>query len=192
MFTGIYQSIAMLLTVLAYYVMDFILIRKYSDQRSTGESGRSWGYTAFALAMGLVLIVQPLLLPVLGYSTTSHWGLLVQLVGVVVILLAYSFHLWARLHLCQFYAERVETVPDHKLIDTGPYAWVRHPVITSFFGFTLGMFLINPAVTTLIVIIYVVWDFGHAAIAEEKLLSENVPGYKEYMQRVPRFFPRFW
>ena len=62
-------------------------------------------------------------------------------------------------HLQQFYAERVEVQPEHKVIDTGPYQLMRHPVITSFFGIATGFFLFNPALTTFVVLLYTIWDF---------------------------------
>ncbi|MCK7519723.1 MAG: hypothetical protein MZV64_19360 [Ignavibacteriales bacterium] len=36
----------------------------------------------------------------------------------------------------------------------GPYKLMRHPVITSFFGIATGLFLINPALTTLATLLY--------------------------------------
>jgi protein-S-isoprenylcysteine O-methyltransferase Ste14 len=96
---------------------------------------------------------------------------------------------WARLHLRQFYAERVEVQPEHYVVDTGPYAHVRHPLFTSFFVFVTGLLLVSPALPTLLVAAYAFWDFSRAARQEEELLSEHLAGYKDYMARVPRFVP---
>jgi protein-S-isoprenylcysteine O-methyltransferase Ste14 len=84
----------------------------------------------------------------------------------------------------------VEVQPEHKVIDTGPYQLMRHPVITSFFGIATGLFLINPALTTLVVLLYTIWDFSRAAKQEEDLLTKTLPGYSEYANRTPRFLPR--
>jgi len=105
---------------------------------------------------------------------------------------AFALHVWSRVHLRQFYVERVEVQVDHQVIDTGPYALVRHPIITSFFGLTGGLFLLNPAIPTLFVFIYTLWDFTQSAQKEEKLLSGNVTGYEAYIHRTPRFLPRLW
>ncbi len=189
MITGIYQSIPMLVLMIGFYIMDFMMMNRFSGERQQAKAGRAWDYTIFIFLVALLLILQPIFLPFLGISTPAKWGLAVQFLGLLLILLAFGLHLWARLHLRQYYAERVEVIPGHQVVDTGPYALVRHPVICSFFAFAVGLFLINPALTTLAAMIYAFWDFGHAAINEEKLLSKDVPGYEDYMHKVPRFMP---
>jgi protein-S-isoprenylcysteine O-methyltransferase Ste14 len=67
---------------------------------------------------------------------------------------------------------------------------MRHPVITSFFGIATGLFLINPALTTLFALAYTIWDFSRAALQEEDLLSRSLPGYAEYARHTPRYLPR--
>jgi protein-S-isoprenylcysteine O-methyltransferase Ste14 len=130
------------------------------------------------------------LLPGLSFTTTVPWGLWIQILGVFVIIASLGLHYWSRLHLQQYYAERVEVQPEHQVIDTGPYALMRHPVITSFFGIATGLFLINPSPFTLAALIYTIWDFSRAAHQEEQLLSRTLPGYAEYARRTPRYLPR--
>ena len=192
MLIGLPQSIATLLTILAFYTMDFTLIRRYDKQRQASGSGRSWDFTSFIFLMVAILVLQPLLLPILGFHTAHTWGLFVQLLGLIVIIDALALHIWSRVHLQHYYAERVEVQPEHKVIDTGPYALMKHPVITSFFGIASGLFLINPALTTLAALIYTIWDFTRAAQQEEDLLTKTLPGYADYARRTPRFLPRLW
>jgi protein-S-isoprenylcysteine O-methyltransferase Ste14 len=190
MLSGLPQSAATLLTILIFYGMDAILIRQYDRRRSASGSGRAWDFTFFILVMASILILQPALLPMISFRTSEGWGLLIQILGVLVILESLALHLWSRRHLVHFYAERVEVQPAHKIIDTGPYKFMRHPVITSFFGIAAGLFLINPSLTTLAALGYTVWDFTRAARQEEDLLAKNLPGYAEYASRTPRFLPR--
>ncbi len=192
MLLGIPQAAATLLTILAFYAMDFTLIRRYDKQRRASGSGRSWDFTFFIFCMVAVLVLQPIFVPQLGFRTTQLWGLFIQLLGAVFILASLSLHIWSRMHLQQYYAERVEVQPEHKVINTGPYALVKHPVITSFFGIASGLFLINPAITTLATLVYTIWDFTRAAQQEEDLLSKTLPGYAEYAHQTPRFLPRLW
>ena len=192
MLLGIPQAIATLLTIVLFYLMDFSLIRRYDRQRQASGSGRAWDFTFFIFATVAVLVLQPVLLPVLSLRTTALWGLFIQICGALLILGALALHIWSRVHLQQFYAERVEVQPEHKVIDTGPYQLMRHPVITSFFGIATGLFLINPALTTFAVLLYTIWDFTGAAKQEEDLLTRTLHGYAEYAQRTPRFLPRAW
>ena len=190
MLTGIPQSIATLLTIILFYSMDFALIRRYDKNRQASGSGRSWDFTFFIFLVVAVLVLQPIILPSLSFRTTAPWGLAIQIIGILTILSSLALHIWSRAHLQQFYAERVEVQPEHKVIDTGPYKLMRHPVITSFFGIATGLFLINPAVPTLAALVYTIWDFTRAAKQEEELLAKTLPGYSTYADRTPRFLPR--
>ena len=192
MLLGIPQALATLTTILLFYTMDFVLIRRYDKQRRASGSGRAWDFTFFIFAMVAILVLQPVLLPIISIQIKETWGFFVQVIGALTVITALALHIWSRTHLQHFYAERVEVQPEHKVIDTGPYKLMRHPVITSFFGIATGLFLINPALTTFAALIYTIWDFTRAAQQEEDLLTKTLPGYTEYAHRTPRFLPRVW
>ena len=192
MVTGIPQSLATLLTITLFYAMDFMLIRRYDKKRLASGSGRAWDFTFFIFVMVAVLVLQPTLLPGLSFTTTEPWGLWIQILGVIVVIVSLALHHWSRVHLQQYYAERVEVQPEHKVINTGPYALMRHPVIASFFGIATGLFLINPSLVTIAALLYTIWDFSRAARQEEELLSRTLPGYAEYARQTPRYLPRLW
>lgn len=185
-----FQSGVILLTGLVYYVVDAWLMGHHDQQRAQEGSGRSPGYTLFMLAFLALLVVQPILLPGLGLQISAGWGLWVQAVGVGLVAVALALHWWARSHLKHFYVEDVQFQEGHEVVDTGPYLWVRHPIFTSFFIIALGLLFVNPALTTLLMLIYVLVDFPRAARNEEKLLMENLPQYASYMERTGRFWPR--
>lgn len=190
MFTGISQSIATVATILVFYTMDFMLIRRYDKNRQASGSGRAWDFTFFIFLLVAILVLQPVLFSSISFRTDATWGLIVQLLGAMLILDAIVLHIWSRTHLQHYYAERVEVQPGHQVISTGPYKLMRHPVITSFFGISIGLFLINPALTTFAALLYTIWDFTHAAQQEEDLLIKTLPGYADYARQTPRFLPR--
>lgn len=190
MLTGAYQSVAILAVAITFYAVDSWLMHRYDPQRDYGSS-RNWIYTTIAVIAIILIVAQPAVWPQLGLHTDAWWGLLVQAVGLVVFLGALALHWWARMHLRQFYAERSSDIqPGQYLVDSGPYAYVRHPIYTSYFMLVIGLLLINPALPTLLVAIYAFVDFSLAPRREERLLIGNVPGYAEYRTRTPRFFPR--
>jgi protein-S-isoprenylcysteine O-methyltransferase Ste14 len=187
MILGLPLSFLLLLAVILFYAIDFFFLLRYDRERQTGK-GWAWDYTLLTIGGALLVILQPWFLPFLGLAIRQTWGLWIQIAGCVCCLSSFTIHIWSRLHLQKFYAERVEVQTDHRVIQTGPYAYVRHPVITSFFLLAIGLLLLAPAVTTLLSLIYALWDFTRAARQEEELLASNLPGYVDYMKRVPRFF----
>ena len=48
--------------------------------------------------------------------------------GVALTWIGIGIALWARWHLGQYWSARVTLKEDHKLIRTGPYAHLRHPI----------------------------------------------------------------
>jgi protein-S-isoprenylcysteine O-methyltransferase Ste14 len=190
MLTGLPQSVAILLTGLAYYAVDFWLIRRYDQSHEQASSARSWRYTSLMVAFWALLVVQPVLLPRLGLSTAAWGGLVLQGAGLLLIVSGLGLHWWARSHLKQFYVEDVRFQEGQYLVDTGPYSCVRHPVFSSFFLISVGMVCVNPALTTLAMVIYVAIDFSRAARKEEALLSDKLPQYAEYVEHTGRFFPK--
>jgi protein-S-isoprenylcysteine O-methyltransferase Ste14 len=166
MFSGINQSIVIFAVIAAYYVIDTLMFVRYERQRRQKGTGKAWGYTIAMLALAVLLVVQPVVLPILGLRTDQWWGYVIQLVGITSIL-------------------------RHTLVETGPYALLRHPTFTSFFLITTGLLFVNPALTTLLTVLYSAWDFTRAALQEEELLIARLPEYREYMANTPRFFPKF-
>lgn len=191
MLTGIFQSVAILLVGIIYYGVDSWLIRRFDRDRAGQGSGRSWGYTAFMVAFLTLLVVQPILLPGLGLRVAAWWGLAMQGTGMLLVAGGLALHWWARSHLRHFYVEDVGFQEGQYLVDSGPYQYVRHPVFTSFFLVAVGLLLVNPALTTLLMVVYVCVDFPRAAHQEEELLTEKLPDYAEYMERTGRFVPKW-
>lgn len=77
------------------------------------------------------------------------------------------------------------------LVTDGLYAHIRHPFYTGMFAQLLGLALWFPTQSmSLACLIGMLW-IGLQARLEELDLLQRLPAYKEYMQRVPRFLPRF-
>lgn len=191
MFRGMYQSLATLALALGYYSLDVWLMRRFDPARSEGSS-RSWSWTLLAAVLAAIVILQPIFLPAIGFYTDAWWGLAMQLVGMATMAGGLALNGWARVHLQHFFGERVELQEGQHLVETGPYAYVRHPIYTAFFLCIIGLLLVNPALTTLAVTVYFLFDFPRAARKEEVMLSAQLAGYEAYMARTPRYLPSIW
>jgi protein-S-isoprenylcysteine O-methyltransferase Ste14 len=84
----------------------------------------------------------------------------------------------------------VEIRPGHKLVDHGPFRYVRNPGSTGALLFMLGAALILHAYLS---IIYIVGFLGIVLFirmnVEERHSAEKLPGYREYMTRTKRVIP---
>jgi protein-S-isoprenylcysteine O-methyltransferase Ste14 len=92
------------------------------------------------------------------------------------------------------YASRViEVAEDQKVISTGMYGIVRHPMYMS----TLIIYLFSPLALgsywAVIPALFIIPVLAARIMNEEKVLRNNLPGYEEYMQKVKyRFIPKGW
>jgi protein-S-isoprenylcysteine O-methyltransferase Ste14 len=92
-----------------------------------------------------------------------------------------------------FASATIEVVENQKVISTGPYAIVRHPMYASALIYLVGIPLtlgsywgFVPLALMLPLLVWRLFD-------EERLLSETLPGYREYQKKVRnRLIPRFW
>lgn len=83
-------------------------------------------------------------------------------------------------------------LPDQKIISTGPYALVRHPLYVAAFlvWFSLALAFAN-VVVLLITLLYVIPSYLIYIHAEEEMLLRNLGGaYASYRARVGMLFPR--
>ncbi len=71
----------------------------------------------------------------LGYFYSS---VPVMWAGVAIVVFGHAFSVWARLHLGKYWSGTVALKQGHKLITTGPYALVRHPIYTGLLASVLG------------------------------------------------------
>jgi protein-S-isoprenylcysteine O-methyltransferase Ste14 len=75
------------------------------------------------------------------------------------------------------------------LIETGPFALVRHPMYSGGLVFALGwaLFVRSWMTAGYVVVLFIFLDFKSRY--EEKWLMEKFPTYRDYRKRVPKLIP---
>jgi protein-S-isoprenylcysteine O-methyltransferase Ste14 len=87
----------------------------------------------------------------------------------------------------------VETFEDQKVISTGPYALVRHPMYVGVLVMIIGVPLALGSWWGLAVVALIMPVLIWRILDEEKLLKKDLPGYREYTQKVRhRLVPYLW
>ena len=108
-----------------------------------------------------------------------------------LIAVGIAFCWWARLHLGRLWSARVTMKADHRVIDTGPYGIVRHPIYT---GLLLALYATAAAKGTALGVagaVVMTWGFWVKARLEERWLVQELPAgdYAAYRRRVPMLLP---
>lgn len=118
----------------------------------------------------------------------------VGVVGIAAVVQLASYGLYGEVMRENAYLSRtVEIQEEQKVVDTGLYGVVRHPMYFSSVLLFLSMPLVLGSwIGFLIFLLYPILLVKRIR-NEEKVLEEGLPGYREYMQRVRyRMFPFIW
>jgi len=125
----------------------------------------------------------------LGWSNLPVW---LVLLSDLFAFLAYGM-VFLVFRENSFASRVVEVTEGQKVIDTGPYALVRHPM---YLG-SVVMYLFSPlalgSAWAVIPALFMIPVMVARIISEERLLNNELPGYSEYTQKVRyRLFPGIW
>ena len=112
--------------------------------------------------------------------------------GLGLVVLGCVVNLLGRLRLGRNWANQATLYADQKLVVSGIYAWVRHPLYASLIWMFLGACLVFPNLAAFLATALVFVPFMHyRARLEERLLTGEFPDYAAYRRRTGMFFPKW-
>jgi protein-S-isoprenylcysteine O-methyltransferase Ste14 len=189
-----------LVVVVGASVVDILYLRRVNPDVIAGrvnphERPRRWdlllGLTGFLPAMLAIPIVAALDDGRYHWSYVPWWG---SLVGYALIIAGFVGVTWVT-SVNKFFepSVRIQTDRGHRVIDTGPYAIVRHPGYALGYPLFLGMPLALGSLWALIPAMLLGPLLVLRTIWEDQTLRDELPGYQEYAQRVRyRLVPGVW
>jgi protein-S-isoprenylcysteine O-methyltransferase Ste14 len=143
----------------------------------------------FAIIAGLAtrLLFGFLKIGVIGGPRREAWVLL----GFVLIVLGWLCRIWAQRALGGYFTGEVAVQRDHRVIDSGPYHWVRHPSYTGGVLAAIGFGLaLSTWLGALISGVLLIWAYVLRVPREEALLAGQLgEAYTRYCARTKRFVP---
>src|SRR5262249_39315712 len=111
--------------------------------------------------------------------------------GLGVFALGLGLRIFSMIYLGRFFTPNVAIVTDHRLIDSGPYRFIRHPTYSGFLLIVLGLGLACANAASLAIMFIPV----SAALLwriqiEERVLTEAFgERYRAYASRTKRLIP---
>jgi protein-S-isoprenylcysteine O-methyltransferase Ste14 len=182
-----------LLTTVAWsaFILSWIGAAFWADRAEKRPARReAWLYRAVTVA-GVVLLVA-------GGEQFSRaadrlWSFepVVDYALVLVVLSGIAFTWWARLYLGRLWSSSVTKKADHRVVDTGPYAIVRHPIYAGIIlacAATAAQLGTGLAVAGVLVLSVGFWI--KARLKERFLRGQLGEGaYDAYRQKVPMLVP---
>jgi protein-S-isoprenylcysteine O-methyltransferase Ste14 len=122
--------------------------------------------------------------------TPAPWGIWMLFALVV---LAFAFCWWARIVMGRLWSGFVSRTDDHRVIDTGPFALVRHPIYAAIAFAAFSTAVAQATAAGLAGAACLTLGFWLKARLEERFLIRELEAgaYDSYRRRVPMLIP-FW
>ena len=168
-----------------------LLRRRGRIGAGTGKWDVVW-LAVFGLLVSTILVVAALDAGRYQWSSTPFW---MQWIGAGLYAVFVIVLTWAMAVNPHFEKTvRIQHDREHRVIDTGPYRWIRHPgYLALLLGFVFGPpLLLGSSWALAPASLAAVWIVVRTAL-EDRYLHAGLSGYAEYAQRVRyRLLPRIW
>jgi protein-S-isoprenylcysteine O-methyltransferase Ste14 len=187
--------LAGVLLMRVYFVVQLRRARErlMPDREAVEREGRVM--FAFRVAMGLLLgswlalyAIYPtwmvvLLLPFPGWLRWAGFALGIVSIGV------WS---WTQVALGKEWSPQLQLRKEHRLVTTGPYRRVRHPLYMAMFGYSASLGLVTASwFFVAFAVLAIAATLARVPKEEQMMIGEFGEEYRAYMQRTGRFFPKW-
>jgi len=162
--------------------------------RPTFQADQPAADKKFMLTFVLVMLIW---LVAIGLDRRAHASgvpLVLQALGLALYLLSTAFIMWVfRENSFAAPVVKVQAERHHRVISSGPYAFVRHPMYSGIVLFFVGVPLLlgswwGVAIAPVFAVLFAI-----RARIEERALVEGLPDYADYAARVRyRLVPGLW
>lgn len=188
-YLGIFTGASLLITL---YLMkkDPALLKRRMNGGPTAEREPAQKVIMLFASVGFIgLLVVPALDHRFGWSMVPlpvvTGGNALVTIGFYLIFLVYREN--------TFTSATIEVAEDQKVISTGPYAVVRHPLYASALLYLVGTPLALGSYWGLLALLFMTLFLIWRLFDEEKFLAKNLPGYTQYQKQVQhRLVPYVW
>jgi protein-S-isoprenylcysteine O-methyltransferase Ste14 len=189
LYLSIFTGASVLTTV---YLMrnDPALLERRLRGGPTAEKRTAQRLIMLCTSIGFIaLLVVPALDQRFGWSNVPLGG-----ISAGDILVALGFYLISLVYRENtFTSATIEITENQKVVSTGPYAIVRHPMYASASLYLVGTPLALGSYWGLVPVVAIMLFLIWRLIDEERFLATNLPGYTEYQKRVRhRIVPFLW
>jgi protein-S-isoprenylcysteine O-methyltransferase Ste14 len=130
-----------------------------------------------------------------AFDHRAHWSVIVPLIAIggdMLIMLGWTIIFFV-FRENPFTSATIELAADQKVISTGPYAVVRHPMYGGALFYLIGIPIALGSWWGIAVVAAIMPALIWRLIDEERFLTKNLPGYADFCGRTTyRLVPLIW
>jgi protein-S-isoprenylcysteine O-methyltransferase Ste14 len=178
------------LTVWSVWAISWFAAALWSSRTEKRPSaGAESFYRVFTVAGFVMLFMVPA-----GYQGLLKLWSATDMVGWVMVgltVIGFLFCWWARIHLGKLWSGWITKKEGHRIIDTGPYALVRHPIYTGILFSAIALVVVKGTLFAVAGAIILIIGYWIKARLEERFLGQELgaEAYDDYARRVPMLIP---
>lgn len=153
---------------------------------------REWTFLVLVGAIGAAVICA-LTLARAGWAATGG-GVAVIVAGELLALTGLALRIWSILTLGRFFTFAISIADDHRVVQDGPYRFLRHPSYSGVLLILLGVGVCMRNWLSLVTIVTIpALAFAVRITAEEAALDAALGAdYRAYAERTSRLIPGVW
>jgi protein-S-isoprenylcysteine O-methyltransferase Ste14 len=173
----------------AYWLVEGVRAKRAQKREAAGDR------LVHVVIMGAAFYLVAIYDPRLGrlnerFMREREW---VRDLGVALAFVGVGFAIWARHHIGRYWSARVSIVEEHRLIHTGPYARIRHPIYTGMLVALAGTALVVGEYRALVGLGIALLGFARKAKKEEEMLAARFGReFEEHQRRAGFFLPKLF
>jgi protein-S-isoprenylcysteine O-methyltransferase Ste14 len=176
-----------------YFYDPELLMERYRKPGTPGEKG--WDrYFMYLLVLGFMAWFLIMPMDAEKYAWSPNFPFYLEAVGL--IFLVGCFYLFLKSYMDNTYLSplvRIQSERGQKVVSTGVYGWIRHPLYLGGILLFLGGPLLLGSIYGFIVGLLMSLSLVLRTIGEEKMLTEELEGYADYKKKVRyRLIPHVW
>ena len=147
------------------------------------------------LAMTLAVVGFVGIFLVAALDRRFHWSaapVALEVAGVVLMAAGWAVVFWV-FRENSYASATIQVGPEQRVVSTGPYGIVRHPMYAGSLVYLVGMPLVLGSWWALLPVALFLPVMPLRLLDEEAMLRDGLPGYAEYTQKVRfRLVPGVW
>ncbi len=174
--------------VFAAIALDFL----YFNRRSGVRAGRR-SIVATGSMVGFFLVYYLVLVRKWGVVGGGQPNPTLLWVGFAMVALGATVNILGRFTLGRNWANHIKIYHDHRVVTTGVYKFIRHPLYASLMLMLLGGgVMYRNALCVLLTAGVFIPFMAYRAWQEEVLLTQQLPEYAAYQRKTGMFMPKLW
>jgi protein-S-isoprenylcysteine O-methyltransferase Ste14 len=171
------------LTIAVYGILDILIQKNKKSIISLKSKDRT--YLPILLTFILTLAAVPV--EYINLHKSASWPLMIT--GISICALATFVRVKGHLDLKHGFSTRIEMHEKQKLVTTGIYTMIRHPMYLAIILLLAGACIMLKALYSWIFVVINFYTLQIRIKKEEEFLMANFPEYPEYMKKTYKLFP---